>query len=125
MVEFGSSPSLDEAFDLIVDDTGDIQCTIQERSPSEELEKDLSFLIAASLDKQTGNAIIPVNNAALKGAIRDVVIADPRVDQILTLELEQAPRTDDEDGNPSNEVVVDLTIRDNAASTAQDIELTI
>jgi len=66
-----------------------------------------------------------VNNAALKGAIRDVVIADPRVDQILTLELEQAPRTDDEDGNPSNEVVVDLTIRDNAASTAQDIELTI
>jgi hypothetical protein len=125
MVEFGSSPSLDEDFDLIVDDTGDIQCTIQEQSPSEELEKDLSFLIAASLDKQTGNAIIPVNNAALKGAIRDVVIADPRVDQILTLELEQAPRTDDEDGNPSNEVVVDLTIRDNAASTAQDIELTI
>lgn len=125
MVEFGSSPSLDEDFDLVIDDTGDIQCTIQERPPSEELGKDLGFLIASSLDKRTGSPVIPVKNAALKGAIRDVVIADPRVDQILTLELEQAPRTDDEDGNPSNEVVVDLTIRDNAASTVQDIELTI
>jgi len=102
MVEY-SSPSLDEDFDLVVTRDGDIKTTLEESSPSAELEKDLAYVTANALDEQVGRPIDDVTRAAFEQVVRDVVTEDPRVRSIVSFDIEQLT---DEDGYE-----IDLSVR--------------
>ncbi len=110
MVEYGNSPSLNEEWDLVLTDDGDVQTTFEEPSESEELEKDLAFFTAIALDKQRGQPINAVTEAALEGVVRDVVTSDPRVSQVISLQINEIPRQDG--------YAVDLVIEDNSTNVA-------
>lgn len=109
MVEYGSSPSLNEDWDLVITDDGDVQTTFEEPSSSEELEKDLAFFTAVALDKQRGKPINAVTEAALEGVVRDVITSDPRVSQVISLQINEIPKQDGYE--------IDLIIEDNSTNT--------
>jgi len=88
MVEL-SSPSLDTDFDLIVTQDGDIKTTLEEPSPTAELEKDLAYLTADALSEFTGRPINDVTRASLKQVVRDVVTKDPRVQSIVSFTIQE------------------------------------
>lgn len=88
-MSFGSSPALDDDFDLIVDQSGDIRCTNQSQSRTEELEKDLAFAIANRLDGERGVRATPQQQAQFRAIVRNVINRDPRVSSINKLEIRE------------------------------------
>lgn len=106
MVEY-SSPSLDTDFDLVVTQDGDIKTTLEEPSPSAELEKDLAYVTANALNEQVGQPIDRVTRAAFEQVVRDVVTEDPRVQSIVSFDIEQLTESDG--------YKIDMSIRQSSA----------
>lgn len=116
MVEYGSSASLDTDFDLVVTQDGDIKTTLEEPSPSAELQKDLSYFTAHALEKQLGKPVNPVTRASFEQVVRDVVTNDPRVRRIVSFNIQTL---EEEDGYK-----IDMTIQDSSQSR-QNIIFTV
>jgi len=108
MVEY-SSPSLDEDFDLVVTQDGDIKTTLEESSPSTELEKDLAYFTANALEKQRGKPVNDVTRAAFEQVVRDIVTNDPRVRRIISFNIEPLAEDDGYD--------IDMALETSAQST--------
>jgi len=107
MVDYGSSPVLDQDFDFILDETGDIQCTNQTGSEIDELEKDLSYAIASGLEDEVGSPITPTQQALVRTQVTDIVYRDPRIEKILNIIIEESQDTPSGDGF---NVLLDLDI---------------
>jgi len=77
--------ALDENFDLRIDTTGDIDATT---TSIEELAKDLSLRIATIIDDVVlGNRLRPNQIAELEAEVTNTVIADTRVDDVVTVNV--------------------------------------
>lgn len=91
--ELGSGIALDEQFDMSIDSTGDIE-TVQ---GADELQKDLSFQLAISLQDVLGET----QSSSVETIVRDIVVkvanADSRVQRVdedrLDVSIEDNGRT--------------------------------
>lgn len=90
MTDYGAGPALDRDNDFIVDKTGDIKSTVQESSVTAELEKDLAFKSQVAVGSQIGNVIRPSTAAVIRSRIREVTTDDPRVDRVLSFEINES-----------------------------------
>lgn len=88
-MSYGSSPTLDEDNDFVVDSTGDIKSTLQEPSTTAEVEKDLAFFSQIQLQSQIGSAITPSTTAVIRNRVREIANDDSRVDNVLSVEVRQ------------------------------------
>lgn len=74
--ELGAGPALDRDFDLEINPTGDIKTV----SGVADLEKDLSFQLAESLDEFVGQQSSPNTATAVRTRAERVAELDPRVE---------------------------------------------
>lgn len=78
MTDFGSGVSLDSSFDFVVGANGDLET----EDGINELQKDLAFQIAITLDQYLGRPPTKNTRAQALDAAAKVVLADPRVDSV-------------------------------------------
>jgi len=77
---------------------------------SEELEKDLAYMTISVLDNLRGNPIVKETEQKIIKSVRDVIIKDPRVDSIQSIDI--SPNSNDVD-SPINEYDLKITLQDN------------
>lgn len=83
MTELGAGPRLDRNFDLDVGGTGDLESV----SGSAELEKDLAFQTARSLEAEFGQISDEETASRLRTRVMDIILADTRVINVNRLQL--------------------------------------
>lgn len=91
MVEYGAGPALNEENDFIVDSTGDLQSTIQQRGEAEEIEKDLAFNAQIELQGQLGRSVRPSTAAVIRNRIEQVASNNSAIERVLRLNVREIP----------------------------------
>lgn len=93
MAEFGSGPSLDENWDLYVDSSsGDLAIS----DGPEELRKDLAFNVGIYLRQFVGDYITPGLQSDIRVGARDVILSDPRISEIQSIEVSKPASNSDD-----------------------------
>lgn len=93
MSELGSGPSLDEQWDLYVDESsGDIAIS----NGSEELRKDLAFNVAIFLQDFVGDYISDGKRSDIRIGVRNIVLSDSRIDQVNSVRVGRSREESDE-----------------------------
>lgn len=85
-MSYGSGIKLDEDWDFVVDDSGDIAST----SEFSELEKDIAYALANRLDNDLGVPITPTGFAQLKSATLQILQRDQRIERIADITVEES-----------------------------------
>lgn len=89
MPDLGSGLSLDEQWDLYVDESsGDVAF----EEASEEVQKDLAFILARALKPVVGEFIDEGGAADIRLRVRKLILSDDRIDTVD--EVEVIPDTD-------------------------------
>jgi hypothetical protein len=111
--ELGSGLSMDEQFDLYVDDSiGDLSFS----TGSEEVRKDLAFQISRLLTGVVGDFMTEGKKADIEIAVRKLVANDPRISEIARLEVREPE-------SPTDTVEVDLLAVTVADTVVEDVIL--
>lgn len=92
MTELGAGIALDEDFDLIIDSTGDID----ETRGSAELQKDVAFNLVLELQDILGRPVTKEVLALTKSVTNDVLVEDPRVNNVVSIEVRKVDENSDE-----------------------------
>lgn len=98
-MSYGSGIKLDEDWDLIVDDTGDIASS----SDFNELEKDIAYALANRLENEGGLLTNPTGRAQVKSTTLEILRREPRIARVIDVVVENS---EDE----SNRVIVTADI---------------
>jgi len=91
--QFGAGPSLSDSsypWDFSIDESGDIKTV----SGLAELEKDIAFRIATQENNMLGRKITPTQMNRIRSTINDMIIADSRVQSVLSLDVQRSSGMD-------------------------------
>lgn len=78
-------------WDFDVDETGDIRTT----SDLDELMKDVAFSTARAIQQEIGGPIRPVTLNRIDAIVTAVLEAEPRIDEVIRVEIEENARDPD------------------------------
>lgn len=112
MTELGAGIALDTDWDLIIDNTGDID----ETRGSEELQKDIAFNATLALQDILGQPVTRELMARTRSIVQDVLVEDPRVATVTNITARKI-----EDNSDRIEIVASV----NADQGQQDLVFTI
>lgn len=111
MSELGSGLSLDEQWDLYVDESsGDLAFD----EAGEEVRKDLAFLVGRFLTKQVGVVLNDGIRADIRTSARKIILADDRVEEINEISVVNS-------GEQPDELAVDVTLTVVTGETISDV----
>lgn len=90
MTDFGAGVFLTQDLDFEVTNTGDIRTT---RGTS-ELEKDMAIQSIVGLTEFGGRKQTPQTRARLRARVTDILIADPRINDVVSVDVRFKHSTD-------------------------------
>jgi hypothetical protein len=102
MTDFGAGPYLTKDLDFEITTTGDIRTT----SGVAELEKDIALQSLINLRNEIGVRDTPQNRARFRSQVRDILLADPRINRVTSVSVTFSRR------NEAAEIIADV-ITDN------------
>lgn len=86
MANFGGGIFLSTDWDLDVDESGDVRTVTGE----DELQKDVAFQTASALEDVRGGPQSPDLRSETINAIKNILVEEPRVDRILSIDVREA-----------------------------------